>query len=118
MRVNVSYEYYDAGVSFEPNFGRDGTQQFKLRAGDIWLWKPVDGWYDREVLQPFGAFADGSHRNHEPYIQSEWRWRDAWRGNLSIVASVDARNRTGVHIPPRPQCQLHEQLGADGVVDQ
>src|SRR5215471_3601069 len=103
VRVNVSYEYYDVGASFEPNFGKkDGQHQVKIRAGNIWLWKPEKGWYSRELLQPFGSFIQGSSRNHEPYVQAEWKWQDAIGEDLSLVASFDARNRTIYQYTPAP----------------
>jgi hypothetical protein len=92
VRVNVSYEYYDAGGSFEPNVGRDGRYQLKFRAGNIWLWRPQDGWYSPELLQPYGQFIAASKRNHEPYAQFElYRQPD---GRLGFILSADVRDRT------------------------
>jgi hypothetical protein len=92
QRVNVSYEYYDAAGSFEPNLGRDGRYQLKFRAGNIWLWRPRDGWYSPELLQPFGQFISASKRNHEPYGQFEL-YRQP-EGRLGLIVSADFRNRT------------------------
>jgi len=102
VRVNVSYEYYDAGGSFEPNFGKDGVQQLKIRAGNIWLWRPEKGWYSRTVLQPFGTFIEGASRNHEPYLQAEWKWQSVFGDTFSLVSSFDARNRTIYQYTPAP----------------
>jgi hypothetical protein len=93
-RVNVSYEYFDAGGSFEPNIGSDGRYQLKLRAGNIWLWRPHDGWYGRELLQPYGRFIAGSNRNHEPYAQFEVYRQPQGNSRLGFIGSVDVRNRT------------------------
>jgi hypothetical protein len=96
LRVNVSYEYYEVAGSFEPNFGRDGRYQLKLRGGIIWLWHPSQGWYDRELLQPYGTFIAGSQRNHEPYVQAELNVSPAalrW-GPLGLIFSADLRDRT------------------------
>ena len=91
-RVNVSYEYYDVAGAFEPNVGHDGRYQFKLRAGNIWLWRPANGWYSPELLQPYGQFIAASKRNHESYAQFElYRQPD---GRLGVIASADIRNRT------------------------
>jgi len=97
LRVNVSYEYWDLAGSFEPNFGQDGRHQLKFRAGNIWLWRPRDGWYSPELLQPYGQFVARSSRNHEPYLQFEWfREPDGtgWLKRLGIITSLDVRNRT------------------------
>ena len=91
LRVNVSYQYYDMGGSYEPNFGRF---QFKFRGGDIWLWDPAEGWYSRDVLQPYGEFIAGSKRNHEPYFESELYVEPKGSSKLGWLASVDVRDRT------------------------
>lgn len=91
LRVNVSYEYYDLGGSFEPNFGR---QQWKFRGGDIWLWHPDKGWYSRDLLQPFGKFIAGSKRNHEPYGGVELFVEPKNGTGLGFIGSLDVRNRT------------------------
>lgn len=91
LRVNVSYEYFDLGGSFEPNFGR---QRWKIHAGNIWLWKPDKGWYSRELLQPFGLFIAGSNRNHEPYGGVEFFLEPKNGTGLGFIASADIRNRT------------------------
>lgn len=93
IRVNVSYEYYDVGGTFEPNVGRDGQYQIRLRAGNIWLWRPGDGWYSPEVLQPYGRFIAKSTRNHEPYAQIEV-YRQPSSSRWGPILSVDLRNRT------------------------
>lgn len=43
QRVNVSYEYYDLALSFEPNFGADARHHLRFRAVRIWLWRPEVG---------------------------------------------------------------------------
>ncbi len=93
LRVNVSYEYYDLGASFEPNFGSGGRYQLKIRGGAVWLWNPDKGWYSRELLQPFGLFVAGSRRNHEPYGQVELVTPSPWP-TLNFIVSSDIRNRT------------------------
>ncbi|HEY6391453.1 MAG TPA: DUF1207 domain-containing protein [Bryobacteraceae bacterium] len=93
LRVNVSYEYYDFGASFEPNFGKGGRYRLKLRGGNIWLWHPDNGWYSRDLLQPFGQFIAGSKRNHEPYGQVELLTPSPWT-KLNFIVSADIRDRT------------------------
>jgi hypothetical protein len=92
QRVNVSYEYYDVAGALEPNIGQDGRYQLKFRAGNIWLWKPADGWYSPELLQPYGQFIAASKRNREPYVQFEL-YRQP-EGKLGVIASADIRDRT------------------------
>jgi len=94
IRVNVSYEYYDLGGAFEPNVGMDGRYQIKVRAGDIWLWRPKNGWYGPELLQPYGRFVAGSSRNHEPYTQFEIYRAPSGNSTLGFILSADVRNRT------------------------
>jgi hypothetical protein len=94
MRVNVSYQYNDMGGSYEPNFGPDGRYQFKFRGGDIWLWDPGEGWYSRNLLQPYGEFIAGSKRNHEPYLDAEFYLAPKGSGKLGFITSVDVRDRT------------------------
>ena len=99
-RVNVSYEYYDVGGSFEPNFGKDGRYQFKVRGGNIWLWRPENGWYSPQLLQPYGEFVALSNRNHEPYAQAELYIQPGQcKGTqkckqLGWIFSTDIRDRT------------------------
>jgi hypothetical protein len=109
-RVNVSYEYFDAGGSFEPNIGPDGRYQLKLRAGNIWLWRPDSGWYARELLQPYGRFISGSNRNHEPYAQFEVYRQPQGNSRLGFIASVDVRNRTVYQYSKAPDA-THTNLG-------
>lgn len=112
-RVNVSYEYYDVGFSFEPNFGSLGRYQFKFRGGDIWLWNPDKGWYTRELLQPFGQFVAGSKRNHEPYGQAEFylqpgqcRVGQTKCRQLGWIFSTDFRDRTVYQYTPAPDATI------------
>jgi hypothetical protein len=94
IRVNVSYEYFDLGVAFEPNVGADGRYQLKVRGGDIWLWRPDNGWYSPRLLQPYGLFIARSERNHEPYLQFELYRAPQGDSRLGFIGSIDLRNRT------------------------
>lgn len=107
-RVNVSYEYYDLGFSFEPNFGKDGHHRIKLRAGNIALFNPDNGWYNSQLEHPDGAIIARSRRNIEPYAQIEystewspasgWMSGDGFRRFLATrfnpIVSCDIRDRT------------------------
>jgi hypothetical protein len=101
-RVNVSYDYYDVGGAFEPNVGRDGRFQLKVRVGNIWLWHPGDGWYSPELLQPYGQFIAASKRNHEPYAQFELYRQPTGSGRLGLILSMDVRDRTTYQYTPAP----------------
>ncbi len=63
-RVNVSYEYWELGVSFEPNFGQDGLDHFKFRFGYIRLWDQAKGWYNHDLLQPRGGMVAATQDFH------------------------------------------------------
>lgn len=108
QRVNVSYEYYDMGGSFEPNFGALGRYRFKFRGGNIWLWHPANGWYSPQLLQPYGHFIAASRRNHEPYAQAEFYLQPPQcQGtqkcrHLGWIVSTDIRNRTIYQYTPAP----------------
>jgi hypothetical protein len=107
LRVNVSYEYYDMGGSFEPNLGKEGRYEIKIRAGDIWLWNPDHGWYNSDLLQPFGKFIALSNRNHEPYAQAElYVDGGLFRG---LIASTDIRDRTIYQYVPTSNAQTKGQ---------
>jgi hypothetical protein len=105
LRVNVSYEYYDWGGSFEPNFGEFGRYQLKLRGGDIWLWRPGNGWYSPQLLQPYGKYIALSNRNHEPYAQAELYVQPKQgpgKTKLGWILSADIRDRTIYQYTPAP----------------
>ena len=85
QRVNVSYEYYDLGFSFEPNFGKHGNHRLKFRAGNIALFNPANGWYNSQLEHPDGVIIARSHRNIEPYAQFEYV--SEWDPNTGIMSS-------------------------------
>jgi hypothetical protein len=107
-RVNVSYEYYDLGFSFEPNFGKDEHQRIKLRAGNIALFNPANGWYGAQLEHPDGGIIARSRRNIEPYAQIEYSnvWNPAagfmsgsafgrfLATRFNPIVSADIRTRT------------------------
>lgn len=93
-RVNVSYEYYDLGFSFEPNFGEHGKHRIKLRAGNIALFNPANGWYDAQLQHPDGGIIARSHRNIEPYAQFEYSLVRKSDSVFIPIVSCDIRDRT------------------------
>ena len=102
LRVNVRLRgHYDVGGAFEPNLGRSAQYQLKFRVGDIWLWRPSDGWYSPDLLQPYGQFIRASKRNHEPYGQFEL-FRQEPEGRWGLIFSADIRDRTVYQYTPAP----------------
>lgn len=95
-RVNVSYQYWELGGSFEPNFLKDGRLETKFRGGVIReAFHRGIGWYDQTLLQPVNATVTLSHRNHEPYAGFEaYLSPDPDLGGFGPFVSVDLRNRT------------------------
>jgi hypothetical protein len=109
LRVNVSYEYYEVAGSFEPNIGNDGQYQLKVRAGTIWLWRPADGWYSPDLLQPYGNLIARSRRNHEPYAQFEVYRQPTGTSRLGVIVSADCRDRTIYqYVPSASNVQLSD----------
>jgi len=93
QRVNVSYEYWELGGSFEPNFLTDGRLRIKVRGGVIRLYDQRKGWYDTRLLQPFGETVAPSRRNFEPYFGAELSLQPEGNGFAPFV-SLDFRDRT------------------------
>ena len=104
-RVNVSYQYWELGGSFEPNFLTDGRLETKFRGGMIHeAFHSGIGWYDAELLQPAGGTVTLSNRNIEPYAGAELFYSpDPDQGGLGPFLSFDYRDRTvyGYHRPSR-----------------
>lgn len=93
-RVNVSYQYWELGGSFEPNFLRTGNLHMMFRGGLIReAFHSGIGWYDTELLQPVGGSVTASHRNIEPYMDVEAFWvPKGWKAGPFL--SFDDRDRT------------------------
>ena len=117
QRVNVSYEYWELGGSFEPNFEfRDkklNRLEMKFRYGLIRPYNQQKGWYTSELLQPPGTHATPSVRNFEPYADFEaFLAPDPDKGTLGPFVSLDFRNRTvyGYNRPVGTQEQVEGSL--------
>ena len=109
-RVNVSYEYWELGVSFEPNFGRDGLDHLKFRFAYLRLWDQAKGWYDRELFQPRGGIIPASTRNFEPSWSFEYfaepdqlsnRRLSPFKG-YGVFTAIDLRDRTVYYYGDEP----------------
>jgi len=111
QRVNVSYQYWELGGSFEPNFFQDGRLEAKFRGGIMHeAFHGGVGWYDAELLQPVGGTVTLSNRNIEPYVGAELFYSpDPDTGGLGPFLSLDYRNRT-VYGYNRPSQSTPEQV--------
>jgi len=96
-RVNVSYQYYELGGSFETDFfepDTTGTLHSIFRAGYIHeAFHSGIGWYDTALLYPDGGSVTASKRNYEPYVGAEAFYLPA-RRHMGPFFSIDVRNRT------------------------
>jgi hypothetical protein len=118
-RVNVSYQYWELGGSFEPNFLKDGHLKAKFRGGYIHeAFHKGIGWYDTDLLLPIGGSVTASNRNFEPYAGVELFLRPDPPGFGPFV-SVDFRDRTvyGYHraarsVPEDTQGSVDVMVGA------
>ena len=93
QRVNVSYEYWELGGSFEPNVLADGRLRLRLRGGVIRVFDQQKGWYDSRLLQPFGDTIAPSRRNVEPYLGVDLSLHPGANG-FAPFGSFDFRDRT------------------------
>jgi hypothetical protein len=88
-RVNVSYEYYEYGVSYEKVFSANGL--VKLRHGGIMLWGP-DGYYSDHLLHSPPTLSV-SQKNYEPSVGAEVRLPVATQRSRQLFMSVEFRHR-------------------------
>lgn len=118
-RVNVSYEYYDFGLSYEQQFAE--TNFFTARAGLITLWRPGKGFYDATLLNGTTPTLTPSVANREPYAGFEWSQDDGGAihlGNWLAYLSADVRyktvygyHRASVSAPDLRKLSLNTVLG-------
>ena len=88
-RVNVSYEYWEYGISYE--WFVNDSHMFKIRHGGIGLLNPSNGFYSNTLLDPSQTVITRSARNFEPYFGFEWTPDSDKGGAWQMFASVDAR---------------------------
>ena len=95
-RVNVSYQYWELGGSYENNFHpviQTKALNVILRGGIIHeAFNGGRGWYDAGLLQPVGGTVTPSERNIEPYLGAEAFFSANKYGGPFI--SIDDRDRT------------------------
>jgi hypothetical protein len=93
-RINVSYEYWEYGVSFETDRGKDGENHLTFRHGGIGLLKSDKGYYSDKLLEPDGRRIPRSARNFEPSFGFQWYQEKKRVGGFGPFISVDARYKT------------------------
>lgn len=91
-RINVSYEYWEYGGSFEKDVGEN---YFTFRHGGIGLWKPDKGFYSDTLLEPNSRTIARSKRNFEPSFGLQWIYDHKIAGSgWGPFASLDVRHKT------------------------
>ena len=108
-RVNVSYQYWELGGSFETDFFiKESNLRLKLRGGLIHeAFHHGIGWYDAELTQPVGGFVTPSKRNIEPYAGADL-FLSPQSHSYGPFISVDYRDRT-IYGYDRPSRSIPEQ---------
>ena len=102
-RVNVSYQYWELGGSFEPN---RGLLEMKFRGGVIHeAFHKGIGWYDAALIQPVGGTVTLANQKYEPYTGVEAYYPPLLGG---LFGSVDIRNRI-VYNYDRPSRAVPEE---------
>ncbi len=103
-RVNVSYECWEYGVSFEHQMDSDEPHRFVLRYGGIGLFNGEKGYYDSVLLEPPGRRVTKSVNNFEHSFGFQWI-HDRTRVNCSascwrwlVSGAVRALGSRSVHV--------------------
>jgi hypothetical protein len=89
-RVNVSYEYWEYGISHERSFGRNSL--LTARHGGIIL-HGDDGYYSDHLLGATIPTLSVSEKNYEPSLGVEYRFPSRTGATRQPIASVDFRQR-------------------------
>jgi hypothetical protein len=95
-RINVSYEFWDVGASYERRrlkaAGEDPFSRHMIRGGVVGVWPYAKGYYSDHTLDPESRVIFPSKRNLEPYFQYEY-WAPQTR-RWALFASSDVRHKT------------------------
>ena len=89
-RINVSYEYWEYGISFEGNGLFATDDNWTARHGGLTPWGD-DGYYSNHLLGSDEDTLTPSTRNYEPSFGFEYRMAE-WRGRQNYF-SADVRPR-------------------------
>jgi hypothetical protein len=92
-RVNVSYEYWEYGISFETDRGKS-LHRLVFRHGGIGLLNPQKGFYEAESLEPGGRILPRSAKNFEPSFGFQWYFEKEKIGKFGPFLSIDSRYKT------------------------
>jgi hypothetical protein len=113
-RINVSYENWEYGVSFEGREWLSDGDVWKLRTGGRKPWGQ-DGYYSDHLLGSSEKTLTPSVANFEPSVGVEYRFSE-WRGR-QVYLSADARLQTvytyhqTAAAPEERQWSLNAQVG-------
>lgn len=92
-RVNVSYEYWEYGISLETDQGKDDLHHLTFRHGGIGLLSPRKGFYAPDSLEPGGRTIPRSASHFEPTFGFQWYLeKNVFRG-FGPFLSADIRHR-------------------------
>jgi hypothetical protein len=89
-RINVSYEYWEYGVSLEGGGLFNDDDNWTVRHGGLRPWN-ADGYYSDHLLGSDLPTLTPSLKNFEPSFGFEYRLRE-WRGRQTYV-SADTRHK-------------------------
>ena len=99
-RVNVSYEFWEYGVSFEGDGLLTDDDNWTVRHGGLAPWND-DGYYSNHLLGSEEATLTPSTKNYEPSAGFEYRFSE-WRGR-QLYVSADVRNKLIYNYHQTPQ---------------
>jgi hypothetical protein len=99
-RINVSYEYWEYGLSLEGGGLFREDDNWTIRNGGRKPWGP-DGYYSDHLLGSDETTLTPSAKNYEPSAGMEYRAPE-WRGRQTYV-SVDVRHQTIYNYHQTPQ---------------
>jgi hypothetical protein len=89
-RVNVSYEYWEYGLSLEGDGLLADDDNWTARHGGLAPWND-DGYYSNHLLGSDEATLTPSTRNYDPIFGFEYRLPE-WR-TRQVYVSADVRNK-------------------------
>ena len=93
LRVNVSYEYWEYGLSFETD---PGAHTLIFRHGGIGLLRPDQGFYSNTLLEtpdPNRPTIFRSVNNFEPSFGFEWKYNEIVLRAFAPFVSADVRHK-------------------------
>lgn len=109
-RINVSYEYWEPGLSLDIDDYQGGL--LTLRGGAIRLIRPSKGWYSSDLAETNGRDVTPSHDSQEWYLGAQYVHEETWESGFATwifrkpvgwFASLELRERNvyDYHRPSR-----------------